>query len=332
MALVKWATALTSTCVLFVSGLVPLSSLPSMKAWVARELADFSSFDGVYLLPRPGALDPDPLVLGVMEGRDVPGVARVIAESFTNVVVRQSPTAAAWENAAINGVASLVNAYDVCARFNAHHDLLSSQVAEYSLGLRLRCGDRLLRPRDVQLADDPGSLVITVARCDAIHAVGAIELRLRSVDGTAPGPFLLLDKLRQGTPPLLRRSFATTRPYISNLCVSSCCRRRGIAGALLSAAEFVSGMVWGYDTVFLHVHRQNDAALRLYQRAGYIPISLEHTAAVAAAPSLIYHYKPLKPAAPSAAQLKQRIHAYYASAQLTTVDPTASKSGAPASH
>lgn len=123
MVLVKWATVLTTTCLLGVSGLVPLSSLPSMKAWVAQELADFSSFDGVCLQPRSGALDPDPLVLGVMEGRDVPGVARVIAESFSNLVVRQSPAAAAWESAALNGVASLVNAYDVCARFNAHHDL-----------------------------------------------------------------------------------------------------------------------------------------------------------------------------------------------------------------
>lgn len=53
-------------------------------------------------------------MLGIMEGRDVPGVARVIAESFSNLVVSRDPAAPAWETAALNGVASIVTAYDVC--------------------------------------------------------------------------------------------------------------------------------------------------------------------------------------------------------------------------
>lgn len=158
-----------------------------------------------------------------------------------------------------------------------------------------------------------------------MDAVGAVELKLRDVDGTAPGPFLFLDRLRQSTP-LLRRGVTTTRPYISNLCVSSRCRRRGIASALLSAAEFVAGSVWGecclvgpsliaragYDTVFLHVHENNKPALGLYRHAGYLPISLSHVAAAAAAPSLIYHYKPLAAQAPSVASIEQHLHNYYA--------------------
>ena len=45
--------------------------------------------------------------------------------------------------------------------------------------------------------------------------------------------------------------------------------RRGVARALVDATEFVAGRVWGYDSLFLHVHPTNTAARELYERAGY---------------------------------------------------------------
>lgn len=197
-----------------------------------------------------------------------------------------------------------------------------AQVAEYSRGLRHRCGDRLTRPLDLDVADDPGSVVVTVSRREGEEAVGAVELRLRDADGTAPGPFIFLDKVRQS---VFQRGGVMNRPYISNLCVTKKYRRRGIAGTLLSAAEYVAGTVWGYDTVFLHVHENNKEALDLYQSAGYLPISLNDTIIPPAfnSPSLVYHAKPLprgthhhpldhqEDSPPTVDEIQDHIRAYY---------------------
>ncbi|KAJ8605185.1 hypothetical protein CTAYLR_000389 [Chrysophaeum taylorii] len=280
-------------CVIAVAGgLRPLTSFRCMDPWVQRELRRREAFEGVAL--RTPNDKEDPFVLGIMEARDVNGVGKVIAESFSSLVVSREGYAA-WENAALDGVASLVNAYDV---------------AEYSLGLRVRCGDRLEKPDALPLADHPGSLVFAVARCSGVDAVAAVELRLREADGTAPGPFLFLDRFR------LPKA-AEHRPYLSNLCVSPRCRRRGIAGTLLSAAEFVAGALWGYDSIFLHVHKSNRPALDLYSREGYTPIQLlqdadapHHETTIST--QLVYHYKPLRADAPKPENIGNRILAMQA--------------------
>lgn len=308
-------------------GLVPLNRMEAMSGWVSTELSSRETFDGVVLRPRLRSLDSDPYMLGVMETQDVPGVARVIAESFSNLVVT-SDDGATWESAVLDGVANIVTAYDVrLARCRCFRILVRTrisprrtQVAEYSRGLRQRCGGRLARPLDLDVADDPGSLVVTVGRRDAVDVVGAVELTLRDADGTAPGPFIFLDKVRQS---VFQRGGVMNRPYISNLCVSKKYRRRGIAGTLLSAAEYVASAVWGYDTVFLHVHENNKKALDLYRSAGYLEIALNDTIIPPAfhSPSLVYHAKPLLPihhslhaeggGGPTVADIQNQIRGYY---------------------
>lgn len=92
------------------NGLVPLSHVESMNNWISTDLSKRETFDGVVLRPRLRSRDTDPYMLGVMESKDVPGVAKVIAESFSNLVVSPGST---WENAVLDGVANIVTAYDV---------------------------------------------------------------------------------------------------------------------------------------------------------------------------------------------------------------------------
>ena len=144
--------------------------------------------------------------------------------------------------------------------------------------------------------------VIAVGRCGTPDAVAGIELRLREVDGCAPSPLLSLENMRRAVD-RPRPVLASPRPYVSNLCVSKRCRRRGVAKALLSAAEFLSGPdVWGYDSLFIHVQKENEAALDLYTQAGYKPITCTDDDV-----PLIYLYKPLRPDAPTLDMLQQAL-------------------------
>ena len=56
--------------------------------------------------------------------------------------------------------------------------------------------------------------------------------------------------------------------YISCMCVKDDYRRRGVADALLKAAEIVT-LEWGYDACVLHVFTKNSGAIALYQSRGY---------------------------------------------------------------
>ena len=129
------------------------------------------------------------------------------------------------------------------------------------------------------------------ARREARECVGAVELRVRPADGAHPTPLPVLDRV-QGL--LKPRSAAPPRPYVSNVCVARRCRRRGVAAALVAAAEHLAGPAgWGYDSVFLHVHEENPAALGLYEALAY-----EKLEALDEAP-LRYFYKRLSEYAPS---------------------------------
>ncbi len=60
-------------------------------------------------------------------------------------------------------------------------------------------------------------------------------------------------------------------PYLSNLAVLPCWRRRGVARQLLLSAEGVV-QVWGYRHLHLHVLESNLPARQLYSQLHYTPI------------------------------------------------------------
>lgn len=112
---------------------------------------------------------------------------------------------------------------------------------------------RLLRwlPDDAlaSLMDDPASPVIGAVVADAQG--GRLPPRaVRVVGGTR----------------------AVDRPgvgYVSNLCVADGARGRGVAAALLAAAEARLFREWGCRFACLHAAPANAAAAALYARAGY---------------------------------------------------------------
>jgi len=57
--------------------------------------------------------------------------------------------------------------------------------------------------------------------------------------------------------------------YISHMAVAVGCRRRGIGKQLLRAAQAEIAQRGEFDGVWLHVEKTNDAAIRLYEQAGF---------------------------------------------------------------
>lgn len=60
-------------------------------------------------------------------------------------------------------------------------------------------------------------------------------------------------------------------PYLASMAVRGQERRQGVARLLLQAAEEVASQ-WG-SHLFLHVYRDNDPAVRLYQDSGFDTVS-----------------------------------------------------------
>ena len=158
---------------------VPLANVPCLQPWLAAEATTGGvvAADGT-LRPRLAA-DEDPVTLGIVEAADVGGVARLLAEAFASVEV--DADGGTWEDAALRGIATAARGYDA---------------AEYSVGLRARCGPRLGRPGAVEDASDPGAVVLVAARPSGGECVGAVELRLRRADGAHPTPLPVLDRVR----------------------------------------------------------------------------------------------------------------------------------------
>jgi ribosomal protein S18 acetylase RimI-like enzyme len=85
---------------------------------------------------------------------------------------------------------------------------------------------------------------------DKEQIVGTIEINLR-----APNFWLYSHK-------------KSTYPYISNLAVSSSCRRRGVARQLLTRCDCIA-LGWGCQQLNLHVLDNNHRAQKLYYGSGY---------------------------------------------------------------
>ncbi|CAI5465407.1 unnamed protein product [Closterium sp. Yama58-4] len=62
--------------------------------------------------------------------------------------------------------------------------------------------------------------------------------------------------------------------YLSGMAVHASLRRESIASVLLAAVEQLS-LQWGFEYIVLHVHEDNIAARRLYQKAGYLAIDCD---------------------------------------------------------
>jgi len=258
------------------AALVPFRDIACIRPWLETDAHLVVDAQGL-LKPRLGS-DDDPITLGLMEAEDVPCVASLIADVFGGHIEVVEDGGDGWEDKALKGVAAAAKSYDA---------------KEYAFGLRARCGARLKKPARVDAAEDRGAVMLIAARPSHTDCVAAVELRLRRADGAHPTPLPMLDALRDA---FASKSAAPDRPYISNVCVAESCRRRGVAQALMAAAEHLAGAGWGYDSVFLHVQADNPAALSLYGKTYDALSALDEE-------PLRYYYKRLNDYAPSAAEV-----------------------------
>ena len=60
----------------------------------------------------------------------------------------------------------------------------------------------------------------------------------------------------------------TSRAYVSNVCVAPNVRRLGIGERLISDAIRTARRM-GVQHLYIHVEKQNEAAVRLYRKAGF---------------------------------------------------------------
>jgi len=94
--------------------------------------------------------------------------------------------------------------------------------------------------------------------------------------------------------------------YVTNVCVHSRARRNGIARKLMIAAEAHVSEVLGGEELVLHVGKTNEAAIRLYEGLGFIPLVDEAKIAFystsqfvdAESPPELLLYKPVGPPRP----------------------------------
>ncbi|XP_022888284.1 uncharacterized protein LOC111403881 isoform X1 [Olea europaea var. sylvestris] len=109
-----------------------------------------------------------------------------------------------------------------------------------------------------------------VLRC----VVGTLDLSLRylSHGQTFPG-----EQVKAPFFCLIDRKGLSRYGYIANLCVAKSARRQGIASRMMQFA-IMSAKKQGAEQVFVHVHRHNTPAQRLYQKMGFEVISLCMTA------------------------------------------------------
>jgi GNAT superfamily N-acetyltransferase len=85
------------------------------------------------------------------------------------------------------------------------------------------------------------------------HIIGCAVLAWCVPDATLPAPW---------------PSSKPQRLYLSNMAVAPSWRRRGLATALLAAAERLA-RAWGENSIWLHVDEVNSSGRKLYEASGF---------------------------------------------------------------
>jgi hypothetical protein len=118
-----------------------------------------------------------------------------------------------------------------------------------------------------------------------IDVIASVELRLQPTDGKIPFSQPWLDKMERNMMNMLdngndEESESNTnnskdlQPYLSNLCVASEARGKGIGKALVRCVQDISKTKWGFSKLYLHVDLDNEAAFQLYKKEGFRDVGL----------------------------------------------------------
>lgn len=122
---------------------------------------------------------------------------------------------------------------------------------------------------------------------DKSDIIATVEIRLQPTDAKIPFTQPWFDKLERKVASLFfslsndpnnnqnaQPAIISLQPYLSNLCVDTNYRGRNIGKALCRAVECIVGDTWGYSMIYLHVDLENVAALKLYEKEGYVDVGM----------------------------------------------------------
>ena len=146
------------------------------------------------------------------------------------------------------------------------------------------------------------SIILVLAKpTDAgdMQSVASVEVRLQPTDAKIPFSQPWLDKIERrlarffpfdDSVPVTTNTMAAPtavktevnknnksksaplRPYLCNLCVSPSLRSLGIGRALCRIVEEISHKKWHYSHLYLHVDPDNNAAVSLYEKEGFVDV------------------------------------------------------------
>ncbi|EEC50528.1 predicted protein [Phaeodactylum tricornutum CCAP 1055/1] len=236
---------------------------------------------------RQGEFRPqkgDVFELALAEETDLPDVSRFIVTSFGADAIRVSQDMSTFEGMLMRPAVELVNGYSGIVAF-----------AEVLAGLRSRLKTRIANGSDLSLPELKGrsrteqiseatndSIVLVLGRRHAgndwhIDVIASVELRLQLCDAKIPFSLPWLDRIERTAASWIglgKNHARDLQPYLGNLCVAERYRGRGIGRALVRCVEDISKTKWGYSRIYLHVDKDNAAALNLYQEEGYRDVGL----------------------------------------------------------
>ena len=145
------------------------------------------------------------------------------------------------------------------------------------------------------------SIILVLAKpteAGEMESFASVEVRLQPTDAKIPFSQPWLDKIERrlakffpfdDSPPVATNKLAASsakkieitkkslspaplRPYLCNLCVSPSLRSLGIGRALCRIVEAISSTKWDYSHLYLHVDPDNEAAVSLYEKEGFVDV------------------------------------------------------------
>jgi hypothetical protein len=221
--------------------------------------------------------------LHVMEENDISNVAQFIVRIFGGDAINLSQNLTTLEKLIMSPTVDAVNGYSSLVAFAEVFSGLRSRSAyrfnsAKSLNIARPNLNGLSREEQIRMISST-SLVLVLVKVPQKSdnqvpstmnnpIIASIELRLQPCDAKIPFTLPFIDAIE-------RKLFKSTKqhdlqPYLSNLCVDESYRGCGIGKTLVRCIEDIAKSVWGYKKMYLHVDLENEAALQLYKKEGYV--------------------------------------------------------------
>ena len=224
--------------------------------------SDFSQFESMLLKPTLGLWNNYANVIAYMD----------VLSGLKNRIVRK-------KNNDVNNVEQWKELIKLPNQIKSDNDDGEAIVSQSSLILALA---KLPHTSQLQQSQQPFSFHYddSIDSDQSLNIIASVEIRLQPTDAKIPLTQPWLDKIERQLDTLLSSSTNnnTIQPYLSNLCVHESFRGQKIGQGLCRLVESIIRDIWtNYNTIYLHVDYDNVAALKLYQREGYLDVNQKWT-------------------------------------------------------